>query len=90
MLDGLASLVNKYPTYPVQVVGHTDSKGKGGELTAISLARARVVYEALVARGVEAKRLMPSGVGGDEPIEDNRSASGRAKNNRVEIVFLYH
>jgi flagellar motor protein MotB len=29
-------------------------------------------------------------VGGDEPFEDNHSAAGRAKNNRVEIVFLYH
>jgi outer membrane protein OmpA-like peptidoglycan-associated protein len=90
VLDGLASLVNKYPTYPVQVIGHTDNKGKSGELVAISAARAQVVYSALVARGVEARRLMPSGVGSDEPLEDNHSASGRAKNNRIEIVFLYH
>ena len=33
---------------------------------------------------------MVSGLGGEEPFMDNRSASGRAKNNRVEIVFLYH
>jgi outer membrane protein OmpA-like peptidoglycan-associated protein len=90
VLDGLAQLVNKYPTYPVQVVGHTDNRGKSGELVAISAARAQAVFSALVSRGVDAKRLMPSGVGNDEPIEDNRSASGRAKNNRVEIVFLYH
>jgi len=90
VLDGLAQLVNKYPTYPVQVVGHTDNRGKSGELVAISAARAQAVFSALVARGVDAKRLMPSGVGSDEPIEDNHSASGRAKNNRVEIVFLYH
>ncbi|HVU50721.1 MAG TPA: OmpA family protein [Polyangia bacterium] len=90
VLDGLAQLVNKYPTYPVQVVGHTDNRGKSGELVAISAARAQAVYSALVSRGVEARRLMPSGVGGDEPMEDNHSASGRAKNNRVEIVFLYH
>jgi outer membrane protein OmpA-like peptidoglycan-associated protein len=90
VLDGLASLVNKYPTYPVQVIGHTDNRGKSGELVAISAARAQAVYSALVARGVEARRLMPSGVGGDEPLEDNHSAAGRAKNNRIEIVFLYH
>jgi outer membrane protein OmpA-like peptidoglycan-associated protein len=90
VLDGLAALVNKYPTYPVQVIGHTDNKGKSGELAAISLQRANAVFQALLSRGVEARRLMPSGVGGDEPIEDNHSASGRAKNNRVEIVFLYH
>jgi outer membrane protein OmpA-like peptidoglycan-associated protein len=90
VLDGLAQLVNKYPTYPVQVVGHTDNHGKSGELVAISAARAQAVYSALVSRGVEARRLMPSGVGGDEPLGDNHSASGRAKNNRIEIVFLYH
>ena len=90
VLDGLAPLVNKYPTYPVQVIGHTDNRGKSAELVAISAARAQAVYSALVARGVEARRLMPSGVGSDEPIEDNHSASGRAKNNRIEIVFLYH
>jgi outer membrane protein OmpA-like peptidoglycan-associated protein len=90
VLDGLAQLVNKYPTYPVQVIGHTDNRGKSGELVAISAARAQAVYSALVSRGVEAKRLMPSGVGSDEPLADNKSASGRAKNNSVEIVFLYH
>jgi outer membrane protein OmpA-like peptidoglycan-associated protein len=90
VLDGLASLVKKYPSYPVQVVGHTDNKGKSGELVAISNARAHVVSDALVSRGVESSRLMTTGVGADEPIEDNRSAAGRAKNNRIEIVFLYH
>jgi len=90
VLDGIAALVNKYPTYPVQVIGHTDNRGKAGELVAISAARAQAVYGALVSRGVEARRLMPSGAGGDEPLDDNHSAAGRAKNNRIEIVFLYH
>jgi outer membrane protein OmpA-like peptidoglycan-associated protein len=90
VLDGLANLIKKYPSYPVQVVGHTDNKGKASELIALSAARSQAVMTALVARGVEAGRLMPNGVGGDEPIADNRSTAGRAKNNRVEIVFLYH
>ena len=33
---------------------------------------------------------MASGLGGDDPRFDNKSATGRAKNNRIEIVFLYH
>jgi outer membrane protein OmpA-like peptidoglycan-associated protein len=74
----------------VQVIAHTDNKGKAGELVALSAARAQSVFSALVSRGVEARRLLVSGLGGDEPIADNRSAAGRAKNNRVEIVFLYH
>jgi outer membrane protein OmpA-like peptidoglycan-associated protein len=90
VLDSLASLINKYPSYPVQVVGFTDNRGKSAELVAVSAARAQAVYSALAARGVETKRLMTSGLGGDEPYFDNKTASGRAKNNRVEIVFLYH
>jgi outer membrane protein OmpA-like peptidoglycan-associated protein len=90
VLDGLAALINKYPSYPVQIVGHTDNKGRAGELVALSAARSQSVYAAMLARGVEARRLMTSGLGGDEPIADNKSASGRAKNNRVEIIFLYH
>jgi outer membrane protein OmpA-like peptidoglycan-associated protein len=89
-LDAVANLLKKYPSYPVQVVGYTDNRGKSGELMAISAARAQAVYTALVERGVETKRLMVSGLGGEDPFVDNRSASGRAKNNRVEIVFLYH
>ena len=89
-LDGVANLLKKYPSYPVQVVGYTDNRGKSGELIAISAARAQAVYSALAERGVETKRLMVSGLGGEDPFVDNKSASGRAKNNRVEIVFLYH
>ena len=90
VLDGVANLLKKYPSYPVQLVGYTDNRGKATELIAISAARAQAVYSALAERGVETKRLMVSGLGGEEPFVDNKSASGRAKNNRVEIVFLYH
>jgi len=89
VLDAVANLLKKYPSYPVQVVGYTDNRGKSTELIAVSAARAQAVYSALVERGVETKQLMISGLGGEDPFADNKSASGRAKNNRVEIVFLY-
>ena len=90
VLDGVANLLKKYPSYPVQLIGYTDNRGKSTELIAVSAARAQAVYSALAERGVETKRLMVSGLGGEDPFVDNRSAVGRAKNNRVEIVFLYH
>jgi outer membrane protein OmpA-like peptidoglycan-associated protein len=89
-LDPVAHLIAKYPSYPVQVVGHTDNRGKVGELLALSQARAQSVFSSLVSKGVEARRLMVSGQGPNEPIADNKSAPGRAKNSRVEIIFLYH
>jgi len=90
VIGAIAELIKKYPTYPVQIIGYTDNRGKASELLAISAARAQSVYSALAAKGVETKRLMASGLGGDDPRFDNKTAPGRAKNNRIEIVFLYH
>jgi outer membrane protein OmpA-like peptidoglycan-associated protein len=89
MLDALAAVLKKYPTYSVLVVGYTDNRGRRDELLARSQAQATAVYSALVARGVEAKRMVVSGNGGDEPVSDNRTTAGRALNNRVEVIFLY-
>jgi outer membrane protein OmpA-like peptidoglycan-associated protein len=89
-LDPIARLVNKYPSYPVQIVGHTDNRGRASELIALSQARAQSVFSSLVAKGVEARRLMVSGQGPNEPIADNKIQAGRAKNARIEIIFLYH
>jgi outer membrane protein OmpA-like peptidoglycan-associated protein len=89
MLEPLATLLKKYPSYPVQIVGYTDNRGRTGEQLAFSLARAESVYSALVVRGVDAKRLVVSGQGSADPIADNRTATGRSRNNRIEIVFLY-
>ena len=89
VLDALSAVMKKYPTYNVLVVGYTDNRGRRDELLARSQAQATSVYSALVGRGVEAKRMVVSGNGGDEPVSDNRTTSGRALNNRVEVIFLY-
>jgi outer membrane protein OmpA-like peptidoglycan-associated protein len=89
VLDQVAALIKKYPTFPVQVLGYTDSRGRSGELLALSQARAQSVYSALISRGVDVRRMVVSGYGSAEPISDNRTVPGRAANNRVEIVFVY-
>jgi outer membrane protein OmpA-like peptidoglycan-associated protein len=88
-LDPIASLLKKYSSYPVQIVGYTDNRGRAGEQLAFSLARAESVFSSLALRGVDAKRMVVSGQGAADPIADNRTATGRATNNRIEIVFLY-
>ncbi|MDX2022098.1 MAG: OmpA family protein [Deltaproteobacteria bacterium] len=89
VLTRIGALISKYNTFPVQVVGHTDDRGGADALLARSHARAQSVYTALVSRGVAPTRLVASGQGGAEPVSDNKSVSGRARNNRVEVVFLY-
>jgi outer membrane protein OmpA-like peptidoglycan-associated protein len=88
-LDPIATLLKKYSSYPVQIVGYTDNRGRAGEQLAFSLARAESVFSSLALRGVDAKRMVVSGQGAADPIADNRTATGRAANNRIEIVFLY-
>jgi outer membrane protein OmpA-like peptidoglycan-associated protein len=86
VLDQVAALIKKYPTFPVQVMGYTDSRGASANvLLARSMARAQSVYSALLSRGVEARRLSSNGYGSAEPI----ASPGRPANNRVEIVFNY-
>jgi outer membrane protein OmpA-like peptidoglycan-associated protein len=89
VLDNLATVMKKYPSYSLLVVGYTDSRGSRSSLLALSQARATAVYSALISRGVEAKRMVVSGNGADEPVAENRTTAGRALNNRVEIIFIY-
>lgn len=89
VLDQLATVMKKFPTYNLLVIGYTDSRGSRTSLLALSQARATAVYTGLIARGVEAKRMVVSGNGADEPVSENRTTAGRALNNRVEIIFIY-
>jgi len=89
ILDPIAELIRKkeYQDFPVQIIGHTDSRGAPqSALLAMSGARAQSVFNALVTRGVDVRRMMASGQGGSEPIADGRN---RASNYRVEVVFLH-
>lgn len=71
------------------VVGHTDAVGDLATNLELSRARARAVVEALTARhGVSAARLRSDGVGPLAPVATNRTADGRAKNRRVDLVDL--
>ena len=89
LLDSLAALINKYPTYPIHVLGRTETRGKPGELLAMSQARAQSVSTALAARGVDPRRMTVSA--DPAPSADSKApAASRSKSNRVEIVFLYH
>ena len=74
-------------TVQVRIVGHTDSTGSDAINDPLSLARARTVRDYLADRGVPESRMDIAGRGPREPVADNASVEGRAKNRRVEIFL---
>ena len=71
----------------VHVVGHTDSRGAAAYNQKLSQRRAQAVVDYLKANGVPADKLMAKGMGEMEPVADNTTSDGRARNRRVEISF---
>jgi outer membrane protein OmpA-like peptidoglycan-associated protein len=72
----------------VEVAGHTDSTGSEGHNLRLSQRRADAVRTFLIGQGVPGTRLQAKGYGESEPVDDNRTEAGRAKNRRVELRRL--
>ncbi len=68
-----------------EVGGHTDNVGKDDSNQALSEARAESVAKYLASKGIDAKLLTPKGYGPAQPIGDNGTADGKAKNRRIEF-----
>lgn len=87
VLDPLASTLQNDPKARVMIVGHTDSTGSAAINDPLSVERARSVRDYLVTRGVAPTRVETAGRGEREPVADNATEAGRAKNRRVEIFL---
>ncbi len=85
ILDHFAQGLSANPTTRVTIIGHTDSTGTDAINNPLSYNRADSVRNYLTARGVDARRITVDGRGSREPVADNASAEGRARNRRVEI-----
>ncbi len=85
ILDRFATTLNQNPVTTVTIIGHTDSTGTDAINNPLSVNRAASTRDYLVARGVAANRIAIDGRGSREPIADNNTVDGRAKNRRVEI-----
>jgi len=85
-LNKLVKILNEdYPDIKLSIAGHTDNTGKPDKNQALSVARAESVKTYLTGKGVNESRLTASGFGQDQPIADNTTTSGKAKNRRVEF-----
>ena len=87
-LDELAGKLDGINLEVIIGVGHTDSMGTDQYNDKLSLRRAEAVKAYLLSKGVEANRVYTEGKGEKQPIADNTTAEGRAKNRRVEIEVV--
>lgn len=87
-LDEVVSAAKQYPEINMTVTGYTDSQGNADSNVRLSQARAEAVKAYLVGKGVAASRISTAGKGAADPVADNGTAEGRAKNRRVEIRYL--
>lgn len=87
-MQRVAQLINTKTDKNVVLEGHTDNVGNEALNQELSEARARSVREALLAQGVDAKRLNTNGFSFKRPIASNATDDGRKLNRRVEVVIL--
>jgi outer membrane protein OmpA-like peptidoglycan-associated protein len=71
----------------IAIIGHTDNTGSDAVNNPLSVERAQSVRDYLTARGIAGARIETAGRGEREPIADNSTEAGRAKNRRVEIFL---
>lgn len=84
LLDLLTARILECPG-KLRIEGHTDNTGRVSTNARLSYERAQAVRAELIARGVPADRLTARGYGARDPIADNATADGRARNRRIEI-----
>ena len=85
ILNTAAMILKNNPEIKMEVAGHTDSVGDANANLQLSTSRAKAVLAFLINAGVAEDRLQAKGYGSTEPIADNATNEGRAKNRRVEL-----
>jgi OmpA-OmpF porin, OOP family len=87
-LDDLIGKIKDINLEVIIAVGHTDSVGSDAYNQKLSVARSEAVKAYLVSKGIEKNRVYTEGKGEKQPVADNKTAEGRAKNRRVEIEVV--
>ncbi len=87
-LDDLVGKIKGINLEVIIAVGHTDAVGNDAYNQKLSIRRSEAVKAYLVSKGIEKNRVYTEGKGEKQPVADNKSAEGRAKNRRVEIEVV--
>jgi OOP family OmpA-OmpF porin len=88
LLDDAVQVLQQYPALKIRISGHTDDKGKHDFNMKLSADRAAAVKTYLLGKGIPDERIETRGAGPDEPIADNKTATGRQQNRRIEFELL--
>ena len=87
-LDDLVDKTKGINLEVIIAVGHTDSVGSDALNQKLSVARSEAVKSYLTSKGVERNRVYTEGKGSKQPVADNKTKEGKAKNRRVEIEVV--
>jgi len=85
-IQKVAEYMKKNPSARFEVQGHTDNQGSDKVNDPLSQQRAEAVVKALEQLGCDPFNMRAVGKGSHEPVADNNSEAGRAKNRRVEFI----
>jgi outer membrane protein OmpA-like peptidoglycan-associated protein len=88
-LNEVVKIMNDNPSLKMKIDGHTDWVGTDEYNMTLSDGRAASVKAYLVGQGISEDRLISEGFGETMPIADNKTATGRSKNRRVEMKVSY-
>ncbi|WP_372744203.1 OmpA family protein [Lutibacter sp.] len=88
LLTKLANILKEYPDTNVLVVGHTDSSGADAYNMTLSKNRAESVTNFFTSKGLAASRFTTNWYGEEQPVADNSTPEGRAKNRRVNLAII--
>ncbi len=87
-LDDLLDKIKSINLEVIIAIGHTDSVGSDVYNNKLSMRRSNAVKAYLVSKGVDKTRIYTEGKGESQPVADNKTKEGRAKNRRVEIEVV--
>ncbi|MCL8008765.1 OmpA family protein [Gelidibacter japonicus] len=85
IVEELYQMMNENPDLKILVEGHTDNVGNKSSNQSLSEKRAASLKTALVTKGISSSKIETVGFGQDQPLADNSTDEGRAKNRRIEI-----